>query len=218
MPPSMPIFAASNGGCDVRMPRGEALTAECLALRGNGADGDQPLRVAARCSGGRGDESRRVVKPLRLRQPDVAELGPGSLRHLGGDPGENGVDVAPDPRERIGDLHEPGVAHLFHFELRVAMDSAPRRHRARPRLAQRRDISLERGERPRSGVCVGCGDGGCSMLRFCTHPLTFKRARKPAMIRKFPVDNFAGRPAVEDKCRRMPRARALRPGGVRRFR
>ena len=134
-----------HGSCDVRMPRGEALAAEGLALRGDGADGDQPQRVGARCSGGRGDESRRVVESLRLRQSDIAELGPGSFRHLGGDPGENGVDVAPDLRERIGDLHEPGVAHLFHFDLRGATDSAPRRHRARPRLAQRRDIALERG-------------------------------------------------------------------------
>ena len=172
-----------HGGCDVRMPRGEALATEGLALRGDGADGDQPQRVGARCSGGRGDESRRVVESLRLRQPDIAELGPGSLRHLGGDPGEHGVDVAPDLRERIGDLHEPGVAHLLHFDLRGPTDSAPRRHRARPRLAQRRDVALERGAAPAARAAFGCGGGGCSMLRSCTHPLTFDRRRKPAMIR-----------------------------------
>jgi hypothetical protein len=88
-------------------------------------------------------------KPCAFARPISPNSGPGSPRHLGGDPREHGVDIAPDLRERIGDPHESGIAHLFQIGLRRPADRSPCRDRASPRVVQRSDIALERGKRVR---------------------------------------------------------------------
>jgi len=173
------------------MPRRcHSLTAERLPLGRGSADADQLRRVAAGRPGRRCDEPHRTVEALRLRKPDLAELGPRASRHLGGDPCEHHLGIAAHPRQQVGDLHQARVAHLLELDLCRSGDRTERRERIGPRGTQRVEVSLERCERLR-------GAFHASIL----HPPTDIGIR--AEIRtdreNRPVGNPTPSPPVEDK-------------------
>jgi len=63
-------------GCGrMRMPGGQALAAERLALCRRPTHRDESRRLVSGAARGRRDESGRVVEPLHLREAGVAELG-----------------------------------------------------------------------------------------------------------------------------------------------
>ena len=78
---SMPIFAASQAAATCGCRDGSRSPPKVWRCAVTVPTAISRAASRASAAGRRGDQSRRVVEPLRLRQPDVAELGPGSLRH-----------------------------------------------------------------------------------------------------------------------------------------
>ena len=137
-----------QGGRDVRMLRRDPFAAEAATLGGGGADGDELRGIAAGRPGRRRDQPHRVVEALRLREPDVAELGPRASRHLGGDPGQQHVGITAHPRDQVGDLTRPASLICSTSTCVVPGDRTERRKRIGPR----RTAALSRS---RSSGCAG---------------------------------------------------------------